>query len=203
MRRLIPILLALPGVGCAYAQDRFRDFADVWRVEVSAGVGLQADVAVGEVAHLGLGSSRRWSAGLRYGEVIGERRVEDHLPLSLLWWAAEPDASGVHQLRLGDATHSQHRCDAIVPGELLSGTLEKDPIHYWDIEVRAFVGVAGVEVGFSPGQFVDFLLGWFGIDIGNDDGPDRETRRYWRPLVEDDFKKREPPAERPPPATRP
>jgi hypothetical protein len=53
-----------------------------------------------------------------------------------------------------------------------------------------------VELGFSPGQFVDFLLGWFGVDIGRDDGTLRDMRRYWQPLTESDHKRIEPPPER-------
>ena len=29
--------------------------------------------------------------------------------------------------------------------------------------------MVGVRVGFNPVEFVDFLLGWFGLDILNDD----------------------------------
>ncbi|MCZ6689741.1 MAG: hypothetical protein O7H41_09070 [Planctomycetota bacterium] len=29
----------------------------------------------------------------------------------------------------------------------------------------------GARVGFSPGEFVDFFLGWFGVDIAGDDVP--------------------------------
>jgi hypothetical protein len=195
MKKLV-ILLALPSVGCGYARDRFRDFGDMWRFEVSAGVGLQADVAVGELAHVGLGSSRRWSAGLQYGEFVAERRVEDHLPLSLVWSITGDDAEGVHWLRTGDATQSQHRCFAVVPGEFARGTHEKAPVHYWDLDVRVFAGVVGVEFGFSFGQFVDFVSGWFGADLGNDDGERRQGRRYWVPMTEGDFKRVEPPPEK-------
>lgn len=43
------------------------------------------------------------------------------------------------------------------------------PIEAFDIEVGAMLGLAAVHVGFSPGQFADFLLGWFGLDIAGDD----------------------------------
>jgi hypothetical protein len=41
-------------------------------------------------------------------------------------------------------------------------------IDAFDIEVGASLGLSA-RVGFSPGQFLDFLLGWFGPDIGDDD----------------------------------
>ena len=44
-------------------------------------------------------------------------------------------------------------------------------IHAFDIEAGVFVLLAGVRVAFSPGEFVDFFLGWFGVDIAGDDVP--------------------------------
>ena len=44
------------------------------------------------------------------------------------------------------------------------------PHYYTQIEVSA--GVAGgVKVGFNPGELLDFVLGWFGLDIFSDDAP--------------------------------
>ena len=44
-----------------------------------------------------------------------------------------------------------------------------DRVHAWDIEVGATLGLVYARVGFSPGEFLDFLLGWFGVDIAGDD----------------------------------
>lgn len=62
----------------------------------------------------------------------------------------------------------------------------KARIHAFDIEAGVFAGIVGARVGFSPGEFVDFLLGWFGVDIAGDD----EARRFI-PIRED------PPEDRP------
>lgn len=35
--------------------------------------------------------------------------------------------------------------------------------------LQAGAGVASLKAGFSPGEFADFLLGWFGADIAGDD----------------------------------
>lgn len=51
---------------------------------------------------------------------------------------------------------------------------ERNPgarIHVLDVEARLYLGVVYAKVGFSPGQFVDFVLGWFGADIAGDDVP--------------------------------
>ena len=50
-------------------------------------------------------------------------------------------------------------------------------LHALDIEAHVFAGLVGVRVGFSPGEFLDFLLGWFGADIATDD-------RAWAPPPE-------------------
>lgn len=42
-------------------------------------------------------------------------------------------------------------------------------VHAPDIEVGATVLLLGVRAGFSPGEFLDFLLGWSGVDIAGDD----------------------------------
>ena len=195
MRRLWALLLALPSVGCAYMGDRGADFADCFRFEGSVGVGVQANVAVGELFHLGVGSSRRWSAGWRYGAATTEKRVEDHFPLSYVWTLVAPDTESLHSLRIGeDAKTSQHRCYIVLPGELNRSLWKKDPLHYYDIEVGVMAAILGAQVGFSPGEFVDWLLGWFGADIAGDDGDRRAKKRLYRPIpVLQDAKGPDPP----------
>ena len=43
------------------------------------------------------------------------------------------------------------------------------PVEMFDIEVGVMAGFVSVHFGFSPGQFADFLCGWFGLDIAGDD----------------------------------
>ena len=38
----------------------------------------------------------------------------------------------------------------------------------FDVYAEASVGI-GVHVGVSPGEFLDFLLGWFGVDLAGDE----------------------------------
>jgi hypothetical protein len=46
----------------------------------------------------------------------------------------------------------------------------EDIVSSFDIEVN--IGcLLGARLGFSFGQFADFLLGWFGLDIAGDDSP--------------------------------
>lgn len=46
-------------------------------------------------------------------------------------------------------------------------------IHAFDIEVEAAI-LAYIDLGWSPGEFVDFLLGILTIDIAKDDRPRKE-----------------------------
>jgi hypothetical protein len=42
-------------------------------------------------------------------------------------------------------------------------------LHAFDVEASVYLGIVWAKAGFSPGEMLDFLLGWFGIDIGGDD----------------------------------
>jgi len=61
---------------------------------------------------------------------------------------------------------------------------ERPLIHAFDVSVDATL-LLSARVGFSPGEFVDLVLGFFGADIARDDARSRK------------------PAERPGPASRP
>lgn len=45
----------------------------------------------------------------------------------------------------------------------------QEVIDAFDIDVSVQAGVVGIGIGFSPGEFADFILGWFGADIAKDD----------------------------------
>jgi hypothetical protein len=48
------------------------------------------------------------------------------------------------------------------------------PAHYYS-QIEVVVGLGpSVRLGFNPGEFLDFLLGWFGVSIYGDD---REAER--------------------------
>jgi len=49
-------------------------------------------------------------------------------------------------------------------------TEERGPLHAFDVGVDATLGLSA-GVSFSPGEFADFVLGFFGLDIGHDDWP--------------------------------
>jgi len=187
LRLVAAAAAALSASACTYARDRLHDFADIFRLEGQVGYGLRAHANAGELAHVGLGSSRQWSAGWVYGQAGTQDVTEDHLPFSLVWSILDPEKEHVHRLTLG--TDGTHRCYLIFPGALNPGTLEKDEIRYLDFEAGFLAGVVGIEAGVSVGEFFDWLIGlvkfdpsWTFLDIAGDDSPElRAGRRLWFP----------------------
>lgn len=181
LRRLLLICLLIPVAGCSYSRARIQDFADVWRLEGKVGLGLQADFQTGELLHFGIGSSHQYSAGFVYGYFESGYRYEDHFPLSIINTMIDPDKPNVHsyEMEMEDGL-AQHRCYTFFPGELNQGDVRRSAIHYFDFEVNVLALVIGVQFGFSLGEWVDFLLGWFGIDIADDDSAtERDRHSIW------------------------
>jgi hypothetical protein len=85
------------------------------------------------------------------------------------------------------------------------GGQDRSWLHVFDVEFGLSL-FFGFDVGFSPGEFLDFLLGWFGIDIANDDTEEGRARRSLRTQGEPEKKKRpegDPPGREPPPGNPP
>lgn len=72
-------------------------------------------------------------------------------------------------------------------GERDPGLYMCPPIEMLDIEVGVMAGGVGFHVGFSPGQFFDFLGGWFGLDIAKDD-------KWYKPAATPEAPESPPPA---------
>lgn len=188
-RRLALLPLLLLGTGCVYAEDRLRDFADIFRFQAQLGYGLRVSANAGELAHVGVGSSREWYAGAVYGTWEAGDVTEDHFPLSYVWTLMDPDRGFVHRMKVREGAGGTHKCYLLFPGALNPGSLEKDEIHYLDFEAGFLAGFFGIDVGFSLGEFVDFLIGlfkfssgWTALDLAKDDAPAfRAERRLWIP----------------------
>lgn len=135
-------------------------------------MGVYLDAKASGIAHIGVGgrvSSAR--LGWRYGTPISRT----------VGMPAEGAFGLIHFSQLSDG---DHLCFGLLPG-LASwhpddwnhpATWVGDPSipdherqRLWDVEATVHILWGGLTVGFSPTDFIDFLLGWFGVDIAGDD----------------------------------
>ncbi|MBI4243386.1 MAG: hypothetical protein HY606_04780 [Planctomycetes bacterium] len=150
------------------------DFADIFRLELRTGLGVDAGVYAGPLLHLGIGTTDSHSVGLRYGEFKKDRYLINNSPLSWLSssgttgnpfhlhcemhkWPSKPEESAI----------VDHCCYGIIPTTLPETQYINS--HALDIEADAFLILIGVRAGISPAEIADFILGIFGIDILSDD----------------------------------
>lgn len=158
--------LALAQAGCTYLQERGEDFLDVWRGDL-LGPGLPGAWAhAGPLAHVGLGGPI--TPGICATEDVG---VGWAYPLP-----PEGRRCGEGYFLLLHSADGDHRCFGILPF-LTGANADRSPLHLCDLEVGANVLFFGIRAGFSPGEFLDFLLGWFGPDIARDDPAEERARR--------------------------
>jgi len=177
--------LLVSSIGCAYGGARVRDFADVFRLEANVGYGLQVHANAGELVHTGVGTSEHYSFGPVYGEWESRWAFESHFPLSYIYSLIDPATAHLHEIDLSESGDlARHRCYMLFPGDLRTGELYKSPIHYFDLEVGALAGIIGIEFGFSIGELFDWLLGFFTLDIADDDDPEaRKLKTLWNKPV--------------------
>lgn len=204
MVRLLPLLVLL--ASCRYAGDRAVDFLDQFRGAVGVGttVGVRGR-ALGVVdtgVMMGV-KPRAASLGWRYGTPLffsEKDRLMDADQAELFratsisgfdfaagsYRTARTSAAllpGVFTWT--DATPRDY--EWLVPEEgedfrermwIWNRENRSNPyarIHAFDIEAE--VAVLGyIDVGWSPGEFLDFILGFFTIDIAKDDGRGRKRK---------------------------
>lgn len=159
--RLVPLALAcLLLSSCAWLRDRGADAADLFVLEGMLGFGVSADVKATELLHVGAGYAHGRKAGLRGRERIWMRDREIGFPASALLWVG-----ALRELELWRLGHLH-----TYGSELWYG---RSPWRLADVEVGVFAGFFGLRVGFSPGELIDFLAGWVGLDpAGDDAGPE-------------------------------
>lgn len=169
MLRLSPLLLLI--TGCTYFGDRARDFGDCWRLEGSFFITGGAWVHAGPILHEGLGSVE-WG----YGPAFGWRYGYSPKGYSHSLYPAEGYGLWQHRMESGNGQNPDHRCFVLLPPLLCDGDGPEDWLHQFDFEVGGGF-ILGVNFGFSLGEFLDFLLGWFGVDIAGDDDENRRRER--------------------------
>jgi hypothetical protein len=177
-RVLAGLALAVGGLlgGCNYARNRVNDLLDPFQCAVGVGPGLYADVRVTDFAATGLGCRDMTAVGALGRHVITEAEMHS-LGAGVVVW----------QLQTIHDSHPSLPGDPSQPGLLLwSATqmlivlpvgagicdgysLSERGLHAADLRAGVGLGYLGLDIGFSPGQFVDLLLGFVGIDLAGDD----------------------------------
>jgi hypothetical protein len=164
--------------GCAYSAARWRDFTDVLSLGVSAGGGIGARANATRLVALELGVQKdekivgwrernfKWIES-SYGIIFASWRMPtlDGEPMPEkspfdLFTTSRRRTYFPARTEIEDARHTVFILSRI-RGMRLVGAL--------DVGVGLSALVAGIEATVSPGELADFLLGWFGVDIGRDD----------------------------------
>lgn len=173
-----------------YFQKRGRDALDIFRLQIGGGVTAHVDVQLGQLAHFGVGGNTADYVVL-CGLTRGAWRVTEErykcFPFSNIAAAADAGPKGLlvmharHEyIRMSREPDYSDACAGLLPlffnynVKTKNFEMTREPPTRWlDLEVGASF-VFMVRVGFSPGEMVDFLLGWFGIDLAGDDAKPRE-----------------------------
>ncbi len=147
-------------------------------------VGVGGVYAAADITHYGSlsvggGVSRMWRLS---GTTPGGREVRVGIPLSQVAATCVPPAvlmgdlpGDTCPLALLGLTYTDNLSidnrDPIISYLGIRPFHDSPPPHWtdrFDIRVTAAAGLA-LDAGFSPGQFLDFLGGWFGVDLARDD----------------------------------
>ncbi|TET37962.1 MAG: ankyrin repeat domain-containing protein [Planctomycetota bacterium] len=176
---LIPVL-ALSiffSTGCAYMESRALDFADCFKAGIGFGLGGDVNFRATNFVTGGAGGGvaiefgfKGRNPGVFFNTHIG-LFIMDESTIGYEWQIFGKDRileGGYVSKSAGFVTY-----DFTDRGEIDDSLKRKDhfrdPVNAFDFEVGVVAGVVAARFGFSPGEFADFMLGWFGLDLGDDD----------------------------------
>lgn len=185
-QRALLLLAVLTTTGCAspggYWASRALDLWDTAPISMQFGGGLSTTLSVTPFLHTGLGYHRapfsyglrpkRWGLSSREETAqlvllgFDDRSIEEGTRRKI--WTPKDEKLAQSDLRL--QTMSMLVGRRWLPGPCLGGpSITPAPATWLDCEASVFIGVVGIRAGLAPIEFVDFLLGWFGVDILADD----------------------------------
>jgi len=174
-------------------RDRALDFADCFRADIGVGLGADVHVLCTDYFSTGVGASHvrkagfkgrhtgtwaDWHFGFPVFSLIGIFSPSDEFHPFFTdrfrsglegHWSRENEGKYGASTMMFFFTKVSRDIDEKLRKKITVEGYTKEYIKSFDIEVGATLGLMGCRVGFSFGQFVDFLSGWFGADLGNDD----------------------------------
>lgn len=191
---LVLLTASLHLTGCAtatkeYLVDRGRDAADIFSVGVGAGVGAQARVGMVHAGLLFHSDLIAFRGGKLVAGDLGANGGTAEAPLPIVFLRCNPgfyydEFQPEDKANADPILRQRHKYfSAWSFSPLLTEIFATDPtnekeiykaidapFHPYFSQIDVACGaLLGVHVGFNPGELVDFLLGWFGIDICDDD----------------------------------
>ena len=182
------LCIALLCCGCMYAKDRGNDFLDIVWIDVGIGLGAGIDFQATDFVHSGLMASHFVDkAGLARREfdtwhesngslILGRYVQYNHILTLAFAEGIEVNRYAAYGVRSGDLINVPRAFRPYDEVELLYGfhveNRQAPYLNLLDVDVGVMVLWVGGRVGLSPGEAVDFVLGWFGLDIGKDDTDD-------------------------------
>ncbi len=179
-------LISLLSQGCAYFENRARDFGDCFRLSAGAGLGISADAQFGPLRG-GVGLWQGYVAGLNRKSEIGiwyEKYFG--IPIAQIIGAFEKDMgiiaiyfTSANNYKIEISNYKGRKGDSNLNEIALVFVFTPDYYcheprlkikwtdYFW-IQASASCFIH-VNVGFNVAELFDFVLGWFGIDIAGDD----------------------------------
>lgn len=187
MKHVLAILtlcgLLLVSGGCAttagYFANRGRDAADVFTITVGVGAGIKARVgpiAPAMIINHDLAGLRAGTFFLGNGNPM-ESDVAAPFPIALHSW--DDRVSFGHDVfmlesfrqeseRPQDSIVVRRGKDVLIKNPFPCVAVGKYASDYTQIELALGLGPT-LRIGVNIGEFLDFLLGWFGVDLFKDD----------------------------------
>ena len=154
-------------VGCEnpgiYAKDRALDFVDCFKFSFGYGGGVDVHFKFTEHFSIGFGGADTTNFGINGRKP--EFTQQAHFGMVMF------DVYTIEYLRDKNYKREWISVFGIVIDDFKMIHRDTEVADRFDIEASATAILWNVRVGFRAGQFVDFLLGWFGLDIGYDDTP--------------------------------
>lgn len=164
---LAGLLLA---AGCAspgYWIDRRRDAADIFTATIGGGAGAKVRAGPLQLAMV----ENADIIGLKSGAFLadGNSLIINHelytlpIPLTDVGFGYETYSPGpwTPAYERGKYVRAESKFPCII-------LAEGNPAYYTQLEVVAGLGLTA-RLGANPGELLDFILGWTGVDIFNDD----------------------------------
>ncbi|MHC4661955.1 MAG: HEAT repeat domain-containing protein [Planctomycetota bacterium] len=164
---LLLLLLQLPIIcGCSFLNARFQDFTDIIIFEYHTGIGggIHVDATQFLGSTIGYGRTKHTSCRLRDGLTY----------LDEMAFAGFGVYGFIADETLERLCHFEEEKGHTLETGLYLGPINivgwRMPPHRWgDVSVFTLVGIFGFRIGLSPGETLDFVLGWTTLDIAEDD----------------------------------